>query len=94
MNRQNECHWGLTEIFRSNKVSVRSIDHSPQMEENMNPLLTEVQISEQLQVSLACLRRWRLRGEGHNTLRLGLSFGTEPKTSNAGLPGNLYQRDC
>jgi predicted DNA-binding transcriptional regulator AlpA len=41
------------------------------MEENMNALLTEVQVSEQLQVSLACLRRWRLRGEGPRYLKVG-----------------------
>lgn len=30
----------------------------------MDPLLTEIQVSEILRVTLACLRRWRLRGEG------------------------------
>jgi predicted DNA-binding transcriptional regulator AlpA len=37
----------------------------------MNALLTEVQVSETLQVSLACLRRWRLRGEGPQYLKVG-----------------------
>jgi predicted DNA-binding transcriptional regulator AlpA len=37
----------------------------------MNTLLTESQISEQLQVSLACLRRWRLRGEGPRYIKVG-----------------------
>ena len=37
----------------------------------MNALLTEVQVSEMLQVSLACLRRWRLRGEGPQYLKVG-----------------------
>lgn len=37
----------------------------------MNTLLTESQISEQLQVSLACLRRWRLRGEGPRYVKVG-----------------------
>jgi predicted DNA-binding transcriptional regulator AlpA len=41
------------------------------MEENMNALLTETQVSEQLQVSLACLRRWRLHGEGPQYLKVG-----------------------
>lgn len=37
----------------------------------MNSLLTESQVSETLQVSLACLRRWRLRGEGPQYLKIG-----------------------
>jgi predicted DNA-binding transcriptional regulator AlpA len=37
----------------------------------MTSLLTEIQISEQLQVSLACLRRWRLRGEGPQYIKVG-----------------------
>lgn len=37
----------------------------------MNSLLTESQISEKLQVSLACLRRWRLRGEGPQYIKVG-----------------------
>jgi predicted DNA-binding transcriptional regulator AlpA len=37
----------------------------------MDALLTEVQVSEKLQVSLACLRRWRLRGEGPQYLKVG-----------------------
>ena len=37
----------------------------------MNALLTEVQVSEMLQVSLECLRRWRLRGEGPQYLKFG-----------------------
>jgi len=37
----------------------------------MNALLTETQVSEQLQVSLACLRRWRLQGEGPQYLKVG-----------------------
>lgn len=30
----------------------------------MEPLLTEHEVSASLKVSLACLRRWRLQGEG------------------------------
>lgn len=37
----------------------------------MDPLLTENQVSEILQVTLACLRRWRLRGEGPQYLKMG-----------------------
>jgi predicted DNA-binding transcriptional regulator AlpA len=37
----------------------------------MNSLLTESQVSERLQVSLACLRRWRLRGEGPLYIKVG-----------------------
>jgi predicted DNA-binding transcriptional regulator AlpA len=37
----------------------------------MDALLTENQVSENLQVSLACLRRWRLRGEGPQYLKVG-----------------------
>jgi predicted DNA-binding transcriptional regulator AlpA len=37
----------------------------------MESLLTENQVSENLQVSLACLRRWRLRGEGPQYVKVG-----------------------
>jgi hypothetical protein len=37
----------------------------------MESLLTENQVSENLQVSLACLRRWRLRGEGPPYVKVG-----------------------
>lgn len=37
----------------------------------MDTLLTETQVSEKLQVSLACLRRWRLRGEGPQYVKVG-----------------------
>jgi hypothetical protein len=37
----------------------------------MESLLTENQVSENLQVSLACLRRWRLRGEGSQYVKVG-----------------------
>jgi len=33
--------------------------------------LRKSQVSEMLQVSLACLRRWRLRGEGPQYLKVG-----------------------
>jgi predicted DNA-binding transcriptional regulator AlpA len=37
----------------------------------MEALLNETQVSEKLQVSLACLRRWRLRGEGPQYVKVG-----------------------
>jgi predicted DNA-binding transcriptional regulator AlpA len=37
----------------------------------MDTLLMETQVSEKLQVSLACLRRWRLRGEGPQYVKVG-----------------------
>jgi hypothetical protein len=37
----------------------------------MESLLTENQVSENLHVSLACLRRWRLRGEGPQYVKVG-----------------------
>lgn len=37
----------------------------------MDALLTEAQVSEKLQVSLACLRRWRLRGLGPQYFKVG-----------------------
>jgi hypothetical protein len=30
----------------------------------MESFLNEIEVSEKIRVSLACLRRWRLRGEG------------------------------
>jgi len=37
----------------------------------MDSLLTEIQVSKMLQVSLACLRRWRLRREGPQYIKIG-----------------------
>ena len=37
----------------------------------METFLNETQLSEMLQVSLACLRRWRLRGEGPEYVKVG-----------------------
>jgi hypothetical protein len=37
----------------------------------METFLNETQLSEMLQVSLACLRRWRLRGEGPEYKKVG-----------------------
>ncbi len=37
----------------------------------MESLLNETLVSEKIQVSLACLRRWRLRGEGPQYLKVG-----------------------
>jgi hypothetical protein len=38
----------------------------------MESLLNEIQLSEKIHVSLACLRRWRLRGEGPQYVKVGL----------------------
>jgi len=37
----------------------------------MDSLLMEEEVSEKLQVSLACLRRWRLQGEGPPYVKMG-----------------------
>jgi hypothetical protein len=37
----------------------------------MEALMNETQVSEMLQVSLACLRRWRLLGEGPEYKKVG-----------------------
>jgi hypothetical protein len=37
----------------------------------MESLLNEIQLSEKIHVSLACLRRWRLRGEGPQYVKVG-----------------------
>ena len=37
----------------------------------MDALLNETQVSERLQVSLACLRRWRLHGLGPQYIKVG-----------------------
>ena len=37
----------------------------------MESFLNENQVSEKIQVSLACLRRWRLRGEGPQYVKVG-----------------------
>jgi predicted DNA-binding transcriptional regulator AlpA len=37
----------------------------------MESFLNEIQLSEKIRVSLACLRRWRLRGEGPQYVKVG-----------------------
>jgi predicted DNA-binding transcriptional regulator AlpA len=37
----------------------------------MESFLNEIQLSEKISVSLACLRRWRLRGEGPQYVKVG-----------------------
>jgi hypothetical protein len=37
----------------------------------MESLLTEIEVSEHLKVSLACLRRWRLRQIGPRFVKVG-----------------------
>jgi hypothetical protein len=45
-----------------------------QKEIPMDSLLMEEAVSEKLQVSLACLRRWRLQGEGPKYVKMGPSW--------------------
>lgn len=37
----------------------------------MESFLNEIEVSEKIRVSLACLRRWRLRGEGPQYVKVG-----------------------
>lgn len=37
----------------------------------MQPLFTEEEVSEQLKVTVACLRKWRLLGKGPRYLKVG-----------------------
>jgi predicted DNA-binding transcriptional regulator AlpA len=62
----------------------------------MDKLLTEIQVSDSLQVSLACLRRWRLRGEGPQYIKVGPLVRYRPQDLDdwiAALPsgGNGYR---
>jgi predicted DNA-binding transcriptional regulator AlpA len=45
----------------------------------MDSLLMEEKLSETLQVSLACLRRWRLHGEGPLYVKMGPLVRYRPK---------------
>lgn len=45
----------------------------------MDSLLMEEEVSEKLQVSLACLRRWRLLGEGPQYIKMGPMVRYRPK---------------
>jgi predicted DNA-binding transcriptional regulator AlpA len=45
----------------------------------MDSLLMEEEVSEKLQVSLACLRRWRLLGEGPQYVKMGPMVRYRPK---------------
>ena len=51
----------------------------------MDSLLNETQISERFQVSLACLRKWRLHGRGPQLVRSDLLAVFVPKRSSSGL---------
>lgn len=58
----------------------------------MDSLLNETQVSERLQVSLACLRKWRLHGRGgHNTSRSAPLSAIVPRRSSIGLRN--YQQE-
>jgi hypothetical protein len=37
----------------------------------MQPLFTEEEVSEQLKVTVACLRKWRLLGKGPRYVKVG-----------------------
>lgn len=37
----------------------------------MQPLFTEEEVSEQLKVTVACLRKWRLLGKGPKYIKVG-----------------------
>jgi predicted DNA-binding transcriptional regulator AlpA len=50
-----------------------------QKEIPMDSLLIEEAVSEKLQVSLACLRRWRLQGEGPKYVKMGPMVRYRPK---------------
>ena len=52
----------------SRSVRPRLFSHK---ENSMESFLNEIQVSEKIQVSLACLRRWRLRGEGPQYVKVG-----------------------
>lgn len=45
----------------------------------MDQLLNETQVSERLQVSLACLRRWRLQGLGPQYVKVGTLVRYRPQ---------------
>jgi predicted DNA-binding transcriptional regulator AlpA len=45
----------------------------------MDQLLNETQVSERLQVSLACLRRWRLLGTGPQYVKVGTLVRYRPE---------------
>jgi predicted DNA-binding transcriptional regulator AlpA len=45
----------------------------------MDSLLMEEAVSEKLQVSLACLKRWRLQGEGPKYVKMGPTVRYRPQ---------------
>ena len=45
----------------------------------MESLLMEEEVSHKLQVSLACLRRWRLQGEGPPYVKIGPMVRYRPR---------------
>ena len=53
----------------------------------MESLLNEIQVSEKIQVSLACLRRWRLRGEGPPYVKVGPLVRYRPEAIEQWLNG-------
>jgi predicted DNA-binding transcriptional regulator AlpA len=53
----------------------------------MDALLTESQVSEKLHVSLACLRRWRLVGEGPQYIKVGQLVRYRPEDLDAWVAG-------
>ena len=61
----------LTETEPRVSLSVSSASAFSHKENSMESFLNEIQVSEKIQVSLACLRRWRLRGEGPQYVKVG-----------------------
>jgi hypothetical protein len=58
----------------------------------MDKLLTEIQVSEALQVSLACLRRWRLRGEGPQYIKVNPHCNSPLESVQAEYPSTFSSR--
>jgi len=62
----------LTDKFRYDSHRAHEIANAMEAaasrkENRMESFLNEIQVSERIKVSLACLRRWRIRGEDHST---------------------------
>lgn len=60
---------GFTE-FQSSFSFRPTWEQSRKGEADMETLLNETQVSQKLQVSLACLRRWRLLGAGPEYIKV------------------------
>ena len=56
----------------------------------MESLLNEIQLSEKIHVSLACLRRWRLRGEGPQYVKVGPLVRYRPEVVEQWVDGLIF----